>query len=212
MNSCSFKNRLHRRYLRKPSEENERIYKIYRNRLTATIRSAKKNYYATKLDHHKGNLKNTWREINNILGKRKESSFPDNFTIDGEHFASQPNDIYNSFNKFFTNIGSSLASKIPASGTHFYDYLHNPNGPSFFLTPTNAQEILRIGKDMKSGSSCGFDNICSTVGKFVLSSIAVPLAYIFNLSLISGSVPLNLKVAKIIPIFKNGDKCNISNY
>ena len=57
VNSCLFKNRLHRRYLRNPTVANERFYKTYRNRLTATIRSAKKMYYVDKLDHHKGNLK-----------------------------------------------------------------------------------------------------------------------------------------------------------
>ena len=204
MNSCIFKNRLHRRYLRNPTVANERFYKTYRNRLTATIRSAKKRYYVDKLDHHKGNLKSMWREINGILGKPKESTLPASFTMDGDHFVSQSNDISDSF--------LLLPKKIPSSSTHFSDYLHNFNGFSFFLTPTNAQEILRIGKDTKRGSSCSFDGICSTVMKYVLPFIAEPLAYIFNLSFHSGSVHLNLKVAKIIPVFKNGDKSNINNY
>ena len=139
VNSCLFKNRLHRRYLRNPSVANERFYKTYRNCLTATTRSAKKRYYADKLDHHKGNLKSMCREINGILGKPKESTLPASFTMDGDHFVSQSNDISDSFNKFFTNIGSSLAKTIPSSSTHFSDYinLHNPNGFSFFLTNNN---------------------------------------------------------------------------
>ena len=137
MNSCLFKNRLHRRYLRNPSVANERCYKTYRNCLTATIRSAKKRYYADNLDYHKGNLKSMCREINGILGKPKESTLPASFTMDGDHFVSQSNDISDSFNKFFINIGSSLAKTIPSSSTHFSDYLHNPNGFSFFLTNNN---------------------------------------------------------------------------
>ena len=123
--------------------------------------------------------------------------------MDGDNFVSQPH-ISNSFNNFFTNIGSSLAKTIPSSRAHFSDYMHNPNDFSLFLTHTNAQEILRIGKDIKKGTSCAFDGISSTVMKSVLPSIAEPLAHIFNLSFLSGSVPLNLKVAKIIPIFKTG--------
>ena len=38
------------------------------------------------------------------------------------------------------------------------------------------------------------------------------LPFIFNLSFQSGSVRLNLKVAKIMPVFKNGDTSNINNY
>ena len=111
VNSCLFKNRFHRRYLRNPTAANER-FKTYLNRLTATISSAKKRYdYADKLDYHNGNLKSMWREINGILGKPKESTLPASFTIDGDHFVSQSNDIPDSFNKFLTSIASSLAKK-----------------------------------------------------------------------------------------------------
>ena len=48
--------------------------------------------------------------------------------------------------------------------------------------------------------------------KSVISFISHPLAYIFNLSLRTGSVPLNLKVAKVIPVFKAGDPQDIHNY
>ena len=212
INSCLFKNRLYRRFLRNPSETNERNYKIFRNRLTATIRVAKKNFYARKLDLQKGNLKSFWREINGILGKQKKTSLPENFTFDGDNLISHPASISDSFNSFFTNIGSSLASKIPPTNTHFSDTMHDPNASSFFLSPTDITEVMRVGRSMKSSSSCGFDDISSVVIKYVLDTIAGPLTHVFNRSFLSGSVPLNLKVAKIIPIFKNGDKHCINNY
>ena len=34
--------------------------------------------------------------------------------------------------------------------------------------------------------------------------ITEPLAYIINLSLQSGSIPMEWKAAKVIPVFKNG--------
>ena len=42
--------------------------------------------------------------------------------------------------------------------------------------------------------------------------ICKPLSYIINLSLSTGSVPDNIKVARVIPIFKSGDKDQIPNY
>ena len=40
----------------------------------------------------------------------------------------------------------------------------------------------------------------------------MPLSHIFNLSLTTGNVPTNLKISKIIPVFKKGDPHQISNY
>lgn len=159
----------------------------------------------------KGNLKGLWQEINGILGKKKKNVLPDQF-IEGVNLLSTPPDIANSFNHYFSDIGSSLANKIPPTNTHFTDSLHNPNASSFFLTPTNSHEIIKVDSDMKSGNSCGFDSISSTAVKYVLSHIAEPLSFIFNLSFLSATVPLSLKVAKINPIFKSGEKQNINNF
>jgi hypothetical protein len=42
--------------------------------------------------------------------------------------------------------------------------------------------------------------------------VAYPLTQIINCSLSNGIVPQKLKVAKVVPIFKKGDKDNLSNY
>ena len=42
--------------------------------------------------------------------------------------------------------------------------------------------------------------------------ITKPLAYIINLSLQSGSVPMEWKAAKIIPLFKSGSMVELDNY
>ena len=54
--------------------------------------------------------------------------------------------------------------------------------------------------------------INSSVIKSVIPLISSPLAHISNLSLSTGSVPFQLKIAKVIPVFKNGSYKEISNY
>ena len=48
--------------------------------------------------------------------------------------------------------------------------------------------------------------------KKVVHIISCPLSAIFNISLSAGIVPEQLKLAKVIPVFKNGTKENVSNY
>ena len=44
------------------------------------------------------------------------------------------------------------------------------------------------------------------------SFILKPLVYIFNKSLQQGAVPSELKLAKVIPLYKSGDKDSVANY
>ena len=83
---------------------------------------------------------------------------------------------------------------------------------SLFLKPINEDEILKIMYSFKNGKSCGWDDISPDIVKYVRYVITKPLAYVFNLSLQMGIVPSQLKVSKIIPIFKKGDKHTIGNY
>ena len=46
----------------------------------------------------------------------------------------------------------------------------------------------------------------------VIETIVKPLAHIFNLSFSSGIFPNDMKIAKIIPLFKNGRKTDFTNY
>ena len=48
--------------------------------------------------------------------------------------------------------------------------------------------------------------------KTTVHQLAMPLAHIFKQSLLTGTVPDNMKIAKIVPIFKSGNKKMLSNY
>ena len=62
-------------------------------------RTAKKLYYSDKLTESKGNLRHTWKIINEIINKAKlTSKLADNFNKDGK-MISDPNEIAEHFNK-----------------------------------------------------------------------------------------------------------------
>ena len=70
------------------------------------------------------------------------------------------------------------------------------------FTPTTRYEIIDIVSTLKNKKSAGHDEINNFILKGVISSIADPLEYIFNESLLTGQVPEQMKIAKVIPLFK----------
>lgn len=48
--------------------------------------------------------------------------------------------------------------------------------------------------------------------KYVIDLIAPVLTRIFNVSLTSGTFPSRMQIAKVVPVFKRGDKTNVLNY
>ena len=81
-----------------------------------------------------------------------------------------------------------------------------------FVTNTDPEEIMNIVDMLKSNSSKGNDDITPSIIKDIISEIALPLTYIFHKSLQNGQFPDKLKIARIVPIYKNVDNKLISNY
>jgi len=94
----------------------------------------------------------------------------------------------------------------------FVRYCPPANPVSMFCTPTDPFEIQKILMSLKSNKSPGADNISPKILKEISTDIIGPLAYIFNLSFTSGVVPDSLKLAKVIPVFKKGDRTQAGNY
>ena len=65
---------------------------------------------------------------------------------------------------------------------------------------------------MKPKTSQGHDNISTKLLKETIDLILIPLTHIINQSFTSGIVPGNMKIAKIIPIFKSGNQEIMNNY
>ena len=122
-------------------------------------------------------------------------------------------DITNAFNNFFVSVGGTLWQKQPgASNNSFYSYLTSPNNHTVFFKPITVSEILKIVHDMKNETSAGVDSINIKVIKHVIFVISESLCTIFNQSLSSGTVPNDLKVARITPIHKKGRTDDVNNY
>lgn len=126
---------------------------------------------------------------------------------------SNKTDIADSFNNFFTSIGEKLANNIPPQEESPLKYLESLNCPySFYLLPTNHNEVLKTMKDMKNGSSEDNDLLNANFIKYIMNEIADPLTHIINSSFETGVFPEKMKIARVIPLHKNGDTSKLENY
>ena len=81
-----------------------------------------------------------------------------------------------------------------------------------FLLPVNCSELCNIIQKLKNKNSFGADGISNKVLKLCCNSIIEPLQILINRCMREGSFPKSLKIAKVVPIYKDGDKNKFDNY
>ena len=82
----------------------------------------------------------------------------------------------------------------------------------FFLSPINTAELLREIKSLNPKKACGADCIGAKIILLCPDVFANNLTTIFNEALEIGEYPTLLKIAKVIPLYKKGQKCQANNY
>jgi len=125
---------------------------------------------------------------------------------------SRTKNITDTFNQYFLNIGVKLADKIQPSMVNYDTFLPLVSKNSLYLYPTDASEVISVCNILKNKRSSGHGEIVSLIAKTSIDTVAEPLAEIINCSLETGSVPNELKIAKVIPVYKAGAKNEFSNY
>ena len=98
------------------------------------------------------------------------------------------------------------------SDTSHKNFLSGDFSQSMFLDLPTQEETVDIKCKFPTGKSAGYDNIPMSIIKRSINSIFSPLTHIVNLSIVHGIVPNELKIARVVPIFKSGDKALFSNY
>ena len=193
--------------------------KAYNKILKRSIRAAKMKYYFTMFSQYKNDLKNTWKQISNLISKsgRKEINvIKVNVKVNGKDTDIKIKDkqtIANEFNSFYANIGTKLASSIDTQGKAPYDsYLKTPVKSIFKFKPYTNEDTLKLIKSLKTKTSVGHDGISVQLLKVIAHGISKPLTAILNQSLKKGIFPDNLKLAKIIPLHKKESKELLDNY
>ena len=211
LKSSRQKEKLYKKYLNNPNSLTKANFTNYRNKFKSLRIKAEKTYYESEFTKYNNDLKKTWRIIRSIINNNNPDKAIDTLCIDGIKI-TDPLILAEKFNNYFTGLAQSLIDKLPNSTTPFNNYLNSPRPNSFAIIPTTVEELISISHALKTTHSAGLDEIDPSIMHPCINYIAAPLTTIFNCSLSTGIVPSALKIAKIIPILKQGNKEDINNY
>ena len=217
--SINEKNNLFKKWKKSINNKNKNgnaaLHEEYKTKckiLKGAIRRAKQKYYFNSFTKHKGDKKKTWKIINELRGKKSEN-IKASFSIDNERIICR-RIIADKFNNYFVSIASKLNanaySEIPITEfPSFTSYLDTPCESSIFLEDCDANEIINIVNDFEAGKS---SDIPIMLVKKSSTIIAPILARLYNNCMLLGDFPHILKLGKITPIYKKGNRELIENY
>jgi Reverse transcriptase (RNA-dependent DNA polymerase) len=213
---CSIKNRdrLKKQLIQNYSNNLEKEYKNYRNKLNSLIRTTKNEFYKNKIEGAGKDYKKIWTVINEVTGSVKNTKQIDNTVIVNE----QNEHIHNNetkaevFNQFFTNLGNKMSEQISKTSLSSDFFIPDKNSYSIYLYPITENEIIELISDLKQKCSPGEDKISTKTIKHIHTYIKVPLSHIINTCFTTAKIPHQWKSSIVTPIFKSGDPSLLNNY
>jgi len=185
------------------------------NTKVTNLRRALKKRYFSKADCKVINAKFCWKLLNEIIYNKikiKLTDIPPKITNPTDQSTTtDEHEILNSMNNYFCNIGKAMNDSVKSKPSTNPNTMSECNA-SMYFPKTNETEILNIIKKLKVNSSPGPDQFQTKLIQKCASNLIKPLTHISNSMITSGCFPDNTKVAKVIPVFKEGDKFLCSNY
>ena len=138
-------------------------YKTLRNGITSEKRLSKKNFYANLFERNKKKSSEIWNCVRSLVNVSSSKSSTIKL-LKNNSLLSDPNELSNIFNDYFSTLGSKVQEKIhPVKGS-FKSYLDkkqnnerviNPDGHVFFLNPTTSHEVADLIKNLDEKKSTG---------------------------------------------------------
>lgn len=205
------RDKLYVRWKRIPNEYTENEFKKEKNELNKLRTKLQKQYAERKFQQVQGDIKKTWSILNDLCSRsNRKSNNISKLTIQNGETCSDDTEIAAQMNRHFSSIGQTLASKIIQNQALHFD--EEEEVQSITLQTTNLREIKSIISDLKNSCSPGIDNITKNDIQTHLDIIGTKIVQIINEVLETGQYPEELKIAKIVPIYKKGSHDDVNNY
>ena len=188
-----------------------RMYKYFRERHSRGFSP----YWKTVRQYRRACMK-AKRKIEDSIYKTKNSKRFYNYARNRLKTISEPSNIKTA-NEIITND----AQKAKAFASYFHSVYKNENSSFPTLVPSNEKidyvditgfAISKLLHKLPNRNSTSPDNIPYTFLKNTADTICVPLCILYNFILLNSQLPTIWKTSIVKPIFKSGNKSDITNY
>ena len=155
-----------------------------RNRINDKVKATKASYDRNSFIQSKGNVRRTWKTINNLMSRRQNNQIVKDVKVYGISICNS-NEISNAFNEHFSTIGPRLAREIPLTSDEESIYLENSteNYNKFCFRPTTTSDVFTLLNRLSKTKATGLDNISVRLIRECADIISGPLCDLFNKSL-----------------------------
>lgn len=209
--SMNNSNKQHEKWVKKRNPIRLENYRTYNNLLDKIKRKAKKWHIEGIYENNYKDARKLWQETNKLLRRKKKGSQEEiHIMIEGTLIMNKQ-EVANVLNEHFVNMGKKISDSFEAN-ENFRKYLPPRTENAFDLKEINERQLETIINNMKAKTLSGFDMISNKLIKDAKDGLIKPLVDIINCSIRTGKVPHQWKIAKIIALFKGGDKKNKNNY
>ena len=182
-----------------------------RNKVNKIVKQSRDQYYLCEFNKFKSNNSKKWRLIHELSGTYKIKHDISELFINNITYANHL-DIANKFNEYFNRIATDLDNCLPTSALNPLDYVaRNTNRRSFFICPISTSECAVLISTLKI-TKCDIDVMPTKIFSSLYECLSEPLSKIMNASFSLGVFPQSMKLARVTPVHKRGDKRNPTNY
>ena len=194
---------------------------IYRrNQVQYKKQQAKSEFIANKTDEFKQQPKQLWQLLKSLGTLTRCNCKPGSIGLNiDNNICFDKSLVSEHFNNYFTNVASTLVDQLPPSNgkyerQHFQDFYRSlgVTSNSFCFSEVSEKNVLSILCKLNSSKATELDLLSPRFIKDGAKLSASPLTHIFNLSLSTGEISVNLKSAKVMPIYKKNSKMEAGNY
>lgn len=198
--------------------ENKRLFNKARNNCKRKVSKAKANFLKSKIEENADNPKKLWQNLKILMPSKKGVQHRSELDLTNTD-TGQPldkNEMADYANKYFVTVGKNLAQKINSDNSRYLaelkDYADVTPHKLNDLPPISESEVRKQVKKIDNSKTSNVKGISTKLLKEAFAFLTPQLTYLFNLILVTCTIPLPWKTATVTPIFKDGDRSLISNY
>ena len=130
--------------------QKQMLYKRYRSKIVDLLKITKEAYYEKYFQENRKNSRALWSRISEIIYSKESSKAipPSSISVESKTI-SDPQNIAENLNNFFTSIGKNIHKKIFPTKKHFSNDLKDPIIDIFFISLTRPEEVYKSTQELQ---------------------------------------------------------------